>query len=364
MKRTLVCALTSMIFAGCAFADITVKVNPEVNQKDFQVRYGYIDDMVKPRMLRPDAKVDTKSADGGQFTISTLPDGAAQYYIPVGEEMIRVFTMPSDDITINIESATPLSYNASGSRLMEDVASLDMQSSNILREFQLAASVGEIDDETSAAFEKKYYDVFKNFLTSDSDSPAVPFAILMLEGQDFLNAYDAMTPAAKESPIAALLEPQKQYVERKIEADKRMKLLQSGEVEAPDFTFNNADGKPVSLSDFRGKWVVIDFWGTWCPWCIKGFPELKKAYEELKPKLEVLGVACNDKYDAWLNGLKKYELPWVNVYNPENGDGKVLEDYAVEGFPTKVIVSPEGKIANITVGEDPAFFTVLRDLVK
>ena len=54
----------------------------------------------------------------------------------------------------------------------------------------------------------------------------------------------------------------------------------------------------------------------------------------------------------------------MNVYNPEEGGGRVVSDYAVEGFPTKVIVSPEGKIRNITSGENPAFFDILSELIS
>ncbi len=60
--------------------------------------------------------------------------------------------------------------------------------------------------------------------------------------------------------------------------------------------------------------------------------------------------------------MEKYKLPWVNVYNPEGTT--ILSDYAVQGFPTKIIVNPEGKIANITVGENPAFFDTLAKLIN
>ena len=75
-------------------------------------------------------------------------------------------------------------------------------------------------------------------------------------------------------------------------------------------------------------------------------------------------MACNDTKEKWLSGLEKYQLPWVNVFNPETENSKVLTDYAIEGFPTKIIVSPEGKIANITVGEDPEFFDKLAEFLK
>ncbi len=136
----------------------------------------------------------------------------------------------------------------------------------------------------------------------------------------------------------------------------------SEKVAAPDFTLNDINGNPLSLSDLRGKWVVLDFWGSWCPWCIKGFPALKEAYKEYGGKIEVLGIDCRDSEEVWKEAVKKYELPWLQVYNP--GDNGLLEKYQIQGFPTKFIIDPEGNIANCTIGEDPEFFTILKSLVK
>ena len=89
---------------------------------------------------------------------------------------------------------------------------------------------------------------------------------------------------------------------------------------------------------------------------------MKDAYEQYKPELEVIGVDCNEPEDKWRKAVEKYELPWVHVYNPSDSD--VLANYGVQGFPTKVIVNPEGKIADITVGENPAFFDTLGRLIN
>ncbi|MCH5225384.1 MAG: redoxin domain-containing protein [Muribaculaceae bacterium] len=137
---------------------------------------------------------------------------------------------------------------------------------------------------------------------------------------------------------------------------------QNEEIDAPSFTLKDLEGKDVSLSDFRGKWVILDFWGSWCPWCIKGFPELKEAYEKYAGHLEIIGIDCRESEEAWKAGVEQYQLPWVNLYNPEGSS--LLAEYEVKGFPTKVIVNPEGKIANVTIGHDPAFFTVLSSLLK
>lgn len=365
MKKLFGAFLLASVCVSCADAQITVNVDPAISQKEFKVEYGYIADMVKPKGDRPQSARDVATVKDGKFEIKTLPDGPAQYVIPVNDrEYVVLYTNPGDNLTVNIDRLDPLAYSVTGSALMEDIAKLDNESSVLLNSYRSQVENGTATQEKLAEISAAYDKVFTDYIAANPKAQAVPYAVLHLEGENFLNAYNALTPEAKESPIALFLEPQRAYVESKLEADRKKVALESGKVTAPDFTFKNIDGKDVSLADFRGKWVIIDFWGSWCPWCIKGFPKLKEAYAQYKPQLEVIGVDCNDSREAWEGALKKYELPWVNVYNPEKGGGKVLEDYAVEGFPTKVIVNPEGKIVNITSGENPEFFVLLAQLLK
>lgn len=133
---------------------------------------------------------------------------------------------------------------------------------------------------------------------------------------------------------------------------------------APDFTLIDINGKPLTLSSLRGKIVVIDFWGSWCIWCIKGMPKMKEYYEKYKGKFEILGVDCNDPQDSWKATVAKLELPWLHVYNPRNSSDDVCAKYAIQGFPTKVIVGADGKIIKTVIGEDPQFYTFLDELLK
>lgn len=130
--------------------------------------------------------------------------------------------------------------------------------------------------------------------------------------------------------------------------------------EAPDFTLTDIHGKQQSLSMLRGKYVVLDFWGSWCGWCLKGMPEMKKYYERYSGKLEILGIACNDKEAKWKAAVEKHSLPWLHVLNATPTDVSAL--YNITGFPTKIVLNPEGRILKIVSGESPEFYTYLDSL--
>ncbi|MBQ5508084.1 MAG: TlpA family protein disulfide reductase, partial [Prevotella sp.] len=152
-------------------------------------------------------------------------------------------------------------------------------------------------------------------------------------------------------------------LEEEIEAEAQEKEAQKKQakgLDAPLFTLNDLNGKPLALTSFRGKYVILDFWGSWCVWCIKGFPKMKEYYAKYPGKFEILGVDCNDTEDKWRAAVKKHELPWLHVYCPSSST--LLTDYGVTGFPTKIIIGPDGKIVKSIVGEDPAFYTLLDEL--
>lgn len=132
---------------------------------------------------------------------------------------------------------------------------------------------------------------------------------------------------------------------------------------APDFTLPDLQGNGLSLSSLRGKYVVIDFWGAWCIWCVRGIPKMKEAYAKHKDKMEILGVDCRDSEDKWRAAVEEHQLPWLQVRCPDESLSSLMASYRVEGFPTKAIVDPEGRLVKVVVGEDPAFYTFLDELL-
>ncbi len=131
---------------------------------------------------------------------------------------------------------------------------------------------------------------------------------------------------------------------------------------APEFTLNDINGQPLSLSSLRGKYLILDFWGSWCGWCIKGIPNMKEYYAKYKDKMEILGMDCNDSKARWKRAVEEYALPWKHVYVPKGSD--ITDKYLIAGFPTKIIISPEGKVVETVIGEDPRFYQLLDQLFK
>lgn len=363
MKKIVFAAITAIIATGAASADVTINFKALPEGGNVTVVTLPIADMQKSRAERRAATiVDTLTIDNNKL-VFPLAKEAAQYSIELGDRnSVGFFAAPGENISVDINSLNPFDYTMKGSQLVDGMQTMNSKTAPIIEQIRALRQQESSDQAALEALYDSYYKVFTDFIAENPKNVAVPYALISLGGEDLINNFDSMTAEAKNSIIMPMVSAQyKNAVERQ-EQEKKQQALQSGDVEAPAFTLKNPEGKDVSLSDFKGKWVIIDFWGTWCPWCIKGFPALKDAYSKYAGKLEVIGVDCNDSEEQWKNGIAKYELPWVHVYKPET-DRKILEDYYVQGFPTKVIVNPEGKIANITVGENPEFFNILAGLI-
>lgn len=272
-----------------------------------------------------------------------------------------LFLLPGETATVTLSSTTEPEATVSGTPLMDDLNRLDNELNPIVKQI-IAVRDGKSDADADL-LSSQYDMIVADFIAKNPESPASPYALTFLSGDLFMTGYNSMKYYINKSIFKDMIEATKDRTEMLLERERAQKEMQSGHADAPDFTLKNLEGKDVSLSDFRGKWVIIDFWGSWCGWCIKGFPELKKAYKEYDGKVEVLGVDCGDSDEAWRAAVKRFELPWVNVYNPSDGNGPD-RIYNIQGYPTKVIVTPEGKIAKIVTGEDPSFYDILSRLVN
>jgi thiol-disulfide isomerase/thioredoxin len=116
---------------------------------------------------------------------------------------------------------------------------------------------------------------------------------------------------------------------------------------APDFTQTDPDGKPVKLSDFRGKYLLLDFWASWCGPCRAENPNVVKAYNQYKDKnFTILSVSLDkeDAREAWLAAIKKDGMPWNHVSDLKYWKNEASVLYTIQAIPDNFLLSPEGKI--------------------
>lgn len=359
MNKSLYFSAALLLLSACgANARLTVEVPKEAEGQQLIVNYI-------PFMAESDAVHSDTITVTGPKTVIEVPesDNTLVYTVSLGDNTVTdIFIGPGEHADIKVESLNPFGYTMSGTPLLEGIQAYNRLTEPIQEEYMTAraanASAARLD-----SIYTLYLKTTSDFIASDPKAPAAAYALAGLRGEEFLKNYELVKPGLDKTPFAKYINSRFEDENRRAEAERRQAEMAKGDVEAPDFTLKNPSGQDVTLSDFRGRWVILDFWGSWCIWCIKGFPELKENYHRYAGKLQVIGVDCGDTPEKWREAIEKYELPWVNVYNPQSEDS-IDRLYQVQGFPTKVIINPEGKIVDITTGEDPAFYERLAGFIK
>src|SRR5664279_4639151 len=108
---------------------------------------------------------------------------------------------------------------------------------------------------------------------------------------------------------------------------------------------NDTTGKPISLSSFKGKYVLVDFWASWCGPCRAENPNVLKAYIEFKDKnFTILGVSLDKDKDAWEKAIGDDKLAWTQVSDLKFWNSKAVEIFQFQGIPFNVLIDPQGKI--------------------
>lgn len=167
--------------------------------------------------------------------------------------------------------------------------------------------------------------------------------------EEVMNSFIALTPEQQNSPIGqGILKAVSLYQNPKV-GDK-----------APDFSIADNKGKIVTLSDFKGKSVVLIFWASWCGPCLKELPYLIQLYNEhYNNEVVFIAISLDNNKDSWLSAIKRYNMPFIHVFDAKGWMTEPALIYGVSGIPDNFLIDPNG----ILVGHERGIDSIRKKLL-
>lgn len=317
MKRLVATALVALTLASCQEAPKGYVINGEVT--------GRTDEKIYLKSFRNKMffDVDTAEVKEGKFTFKGEVDQPL------------LFGLATEDMNYPVQ-------------LFVENTNMDVQISNDGETITVRNSpVNAIFQENAGKVFEEGYDI-DSLVTKYPASPAAAF---------FLYRYFTyQLPLDELKATRAKISPELAYCPYVKDLDgiiKQLENVQIGKV-APGFALPDTAGVSVSLSDFRGKYVLLDFWASWCPPCRRENPNVVKAFNEYKDKnFTIVGISLDKDKSKWLKAIADDNLTWTHLSDLKYWDSEIPALYGVRGIPSNVLLDPDGVIIakNIT-GED------------
>ncbi len=295
--------------------------------------------------------VDSVKAKNGKFTFKGTIDFPEICYIQLGDRrhIAQLFLENSKiELIANYDSLNNAKVSGSAThdeyeQYGKEVSHFDSKSKDVYAQFIEAKNNN--DEQAMKQAEKMYDELMEerskfieNYIVSHNKSKIAPFILSSIyysmetsKLDSMLNLFD---PSLDSSSYTKMLK-EKLAVLLKVKVGKQ----------APDFELNDTTGKPISLSSFKGKYLLIDFWASWCGPCRAENPNNVAIYKDFKDKgFEILGVSFDTKHENWVKAIKDDGLTWPQVSDLKGWDSAAGKLYAVSGIPHTVLLDKDGVI--------------------
>ena len=353
-----------------AFALVTVITSCSKKEEGYTINgtiSGQKDGIVYLEFLDGDKPLVKDSAKivEGKFTFAGKVEEPLRYSVKLkGQEYGRVFILSNETIGFTAKKDSIFNAKLSGAtqdsiyslyyknefKKIQSIAGPVYKASDSLSQngkVKLTPDQQVMMDKRWADLQKLADDLTFKFIKTHKDKVA---GVLVLE--DRLVTYG--TPQQIKEYFAVLSpEVQKSYFGKRIKEAIDLNDKTAVGVTAPEFSQTAVNGKVVKLSDYKGKYVLVDFWASWCGPCRKENPNVVVAYKTYHDKgFEVLGVSLDDKKNLWEKAIEKDGLTWTHVSDLKGWKNEAAVLYGVKLVPTNYLIGPDGKIVAKNLREE------------